>query len=136
MLKIQVIGNLGQDAVIREHNSNQVISFPVAHNKKFTDSDGVTHESTTWIRCSMWRNQAGIAKYLKKGTQIYVEGYPEVKLYKALNGEIAASLDLTVVAIYLLGFPAGKEPAKDGSPDDAAPQQPAPAGSDGDDLPF
>lgn len=114
MLKTQLIGHLGKDAEVRDAAGKKVISFAVAHTEKYTDRNGAKQEKTTWVNCSLWRqpDKTGIAQYLTKGTQVYVEGTPSVRTYENKEGQTLASLELTVQSIELLGGGKGtKRPA-------------------------
>lgn len=105
MLKIQVIGNVGQDARVNAVNGRKSVNFSIAHNKKYKDSEGTEIESTFWVNCSYWKNDGQsteIAKYLTSGTKVFVEGIPDVKLYKNKSGQMAASINCTVINIELL----------------------------------
>lgn len=114
MLKIQVIGNVGQDARVNAVNGRKSVNFSIAHNKKYKDSDGTEIESTFWVNCSYWKNDGQsteIAKYLTTGTKVFVEGIPDVKLYKNKSGQMAASINCTVVNIELLSPKKEQQPA-------------------------
>jgi single-strand DNA-binding protein len=97
MLKMQVIGHLGKDAEAKEYNGKSVINFNIAHTEKF---NGQT--KTTWIEAAYWTERTGIAPYLKKGIQVYVEGQPEVKTYQKKDGTNGVSLALRVGQVQLL----------------------------------
>jgi single-strand DNA-binding protein len=107
MLKMTLIGNIGRDAEIKETSpGNFVITFSVAHTSKRRDKNsGVNIDNTTWVRCNYWRkqDQLAIGNYLKKGTQVYVEGVPSCRAYTTQNGELAASMELHVSEVQLLG---------------------------------
>ena len=103
MIKLQVIGNLGKDCITNNVKGKSVINFNVAHTEKFKDSQGVQKDKTTWVECAYWTDRTGIAPYLKKGTQVYVEGVPEVRTYTTGDGRNGASLTLRVFNIQLLG---------------------------------
>jgi len=103
MIKLQVIGNLGKDCITNNVNGKSVINFNVAHTEKFRDSQGVQKDKTTWVECAYWTDRTGVAPYLKKGTQVYVEGVPEVRTYTTNDGRNGASLSLRVFNIQLLG---------------------------------
>lgn len=97
MLKFSLIGRIGADAEVRYHNGQQAISFPIAHNEKYKDKDGVKHEKTTWVNCTIWRGKdTTLAKHLKKGMQLYLEGSPGFKIYKTKQGESAISVSMRV----------------------------------------
>lgn len=103
MIKLQVIGNLGKDCVVNTVNGKTVMNFTVAHTEKFKDSSGNQREKTIWVECSYWSDRTGVAPYLKKGTQVYVEGAPEVRTYTTQDGKSGASLSIRVASIQLLG---------------------------------
>ena len=103
MLKAQIIGYLGKDCILNTVSGKQVINFNVAHSEKFTDNAGVNREKTIWVSCSYWAERTGIAAYLKKGTQVYVEGQIDAKTFTKDNGEVIAQLTCRVNMIQLLG---------------------------------
>lgn len=103
MIKLQVIGNLGKDCVTNTVNGKNVINFNVAHTEKFRDSQGNQRDKTIWVECAYWTDRTGIAPYLRKGTQVYVEGVPEVRTYPKNDGTTGASLTLRVFSVQLLG---------------------------------
>ena len=109
MIKLMVIGNLGKDCVVNQVNGKNVINFSVAHTEKFKDSSGAQREKTTWVECAYWTDRTGIAPYLKKGTQVYAEGTPEVRTYQTQDGKSGASLTVRVLSVQLLGSRAGTE---------------------------
>lgn len=104
MLKTILIGNLGSDAKVKKFDGKQVVSFSVAHNEKYKDSDGVIHEKVLWISCTLWRDrETSLAKYLLKGQSVFLEGNPSITTYKNKNGEVVPSFSLKVLNLELLG---------------------------------
>ena len=103
MIKLQVIGNLGKDCVTNTVNGKNVINFNVAHTEKFRDAQGNQKDKTIWVECAYWTDRTGIAPYLKKGTQVYAEGTPEVRTYPKNDGTTGISLTLRVQSVQLLG---------------------------------
>lgn len=103
MIKLQVIGNLGKDALVNNVNGKNVINFTVAHTEKFKDAQGNQKDRTTWVDCAYWTDRTAVAPYLKKGTQVYVEGQPDVRSYTTQDGRNGASLVLRVISVQLLG---------------------------------
>jgi len=106
LLKLQVLGNIGQDATISEVNGRFCVNFSVAHNKQFTDNDGILRKITTWVSCGYWKDdkkKTAIAQYLKAGTIVLVEGTPEVRQYKNKDGQMVSSLQCNVSNINLAG---------------------------------
>ena len=86
MIKMQVIGNLGKDCLVNTVNGKNVINFTVAHTEKYRDSQGNNQEKTTWVDCAYWSDKTGIAPYLTKGKQVFVEGTPELSTYQKNDG--------------------------------------------------
>ena len=103
MIKLQVIGNLGKDALVNNVNGKNVINFTVAHTERFKDAQGNQKDRTTWVDCAYWTDRTAIAPYLKKGTQVYVEGTPDVRTYTTQDGHNGASLTLRITNVQLLG---------------------------------
>ncbi len=103
MIKLQVIGNLGKDCVTNAVNGKNVINFNVAHTEKFRDAQGNQKDKTIWVDCAYWTDKTAIAPYLRKGTQVFVEGTPEVRTFPKNDGTTGATLNLRVVSVQLLG---------------------------------
>ena len=139
MIKLQVIGNLGKDALVINVNGKSVINFNVAHTERFKDAQGNQKDRTTWVDCSYWTDRVAVAPYLKKGTQVYVEGTPDVRSYTTADGRNGASLTLRITSVQLLGAkPAGTTAPDQSAGASYAPSSASPAGDDSpvDDLPF
>ncbi len=109
MIKLTAIGNLGKDCTVNTVNNKTVINFSIAHTEKFKDNMGVQKDKTIWVECAYWTDKTAIAPYLKKGTQVYVEGSPEVRMYTAKDGSNGSSLTLRVQSVQLLGSKTGNE---------------------------
>ena len=103
MIKMSVIGNLGKDALVNNVNGKNVINFTVAHTEKFKDAQGNQKDKTIWVDCAYWTDRTAVAPYLKKGTQVYVDGQPDVRTYTTQDGRNGASLSLRVASVQLLG---------------------------------
>lgn len=130
MLRIQLIGNLGQDATVRVIDSGaSAISFSVAITEKFTQQNGDVKETTYWVNCTLWKTKqqsVAIADYLKKGTKVFIEGKPSTKHYVSRDGETKTSLEVRVERVELLS---------QSSTSSSASHAPVPTGVN-DDLPF
>jgi single-strand DNA-binding protein len=103
MIKLQVIGNLGKDAIVNNVNGKNVINFTVAHTERYKDAQGNQKDRTTWVDCAYWTDRTAVAPYLKKGTQVFVEGQPDVRTYTTQDGRQGASLTLRIANVQLLG---------------------------------
>lgn len=103
MLKINIIGNLGKDAEIKDFNGNKFILFNVAHTEKYKKQDGTEVNNTTWISClKKIADSSALAKYLTKGTKVYLEGTPSIKLYQTKEGTTDYSFNCNVLHLELL----------------------------------
>lgn len=120
MIKLLVIGNLGKDCIVNTVNGKNVINFSVAHTEKFKEQD-----KTIWVECAYWTDKTAIAPYLKKGTQVYVEGSPEVRNYETKDGKQGSSLSLRVNNVQLLGSRGGGESGGENSGGGYQQNQPA-----------
>lgn len=104
MEKMQIMGHIGKDAVVREVNGKKAINFNIAVNSSYKQSDGVKIEKTNWYNCTKWINglqSDGIVQYLNKGKYVLIEGKLNVSLYKDKNNVTQIDLGLTVEQIYL-----------------------------------
>ncbi|UPK68933.1 single-stranded DNA-binding protein [Chitinophaga filiformis] len=101
MIRLQLIGHLGHDAVQRHVNGKTVLSFRVAHTERFTNRDGILQEKTIWVDCSYWEHEK-VGPYLTKGTRIYVDGNPSAEVYVNNQGEQQSSIRLRVTTLQLL----------------------------------
>lgn len=102
MIKLQVIGHLGKDAIVKEVNGKNVINFSVCHTEKWKDAQGNQKEKSTWVEAAYWSDKTGIVPYLTKGQQVFVEGAPEADAYLS-SGEAKGTLRVRVASIQLLG---------------------------------
>ena len=103
MIKLQIVGNLGGDCIVKEVNGKNVINFNVAHTEKFKDAQGSLKEKTTWVNCAYWTDRTAVAQYLKRGKMVYVEGSPEADGYLNKDNQPAATLRMRVQNLQLLG---------------------------------
>jgi single-strand DNA-binding protein len=102
MIKLQIIGNLGKDCIVKEVNGKTVINFSVAHTEKYKDSQGNPKDKTTWVECAYWTDRTAVAQYLTKGRTVYAEGSPEEDAYTNKEGQAAATLRMRVQNVQLL----------------------------------
>jgi len=135
MLQVEIIGNIGSDAVIKDFNGKKFIAFNVAHSEKYKDAQGNQVEKTVWVSV-LKPGESGVVQYLRKGTPVFVRGDLSVKAYTDQNHQIQAGVNCLARELQLL--PGGK---KDGQQAPAAPaaqpQAAAPAPATGEDeLPF
>lgn len=114
MLQVEIIGNIGNDAQVKDFNGKKYISFNVAHSEKFTTKQGVETERTTWV--SVLRpGESGLVQYLKKGTPVFVRGDLSFKQYQDQHHNWQTGVNCLAREIQLL--PCGK---RDQNQQDAA----------------
>ena len=146
MLQVEIIGNIGNDAQVKDFNGKKYIAFNVAHSEKFKNHQGVETERTTWVSV-LKPGESAVAKYLKKGTPVFVRGDLSVKAYKDNAGNWQVGVNCLAREVQLL--PGGKRDQNAGTQQEAPAEQAtntntnvssAPAASEGDgnadDLPF
>ena len=134
MIKTTLIGYLGKDALIKEVSGRTVINFSVAHSEKFKNNEGVQIEKTLWVECAYWSEKTAVAQFLKKGTQVYVEGQPSVDTYTSADGRVNPVLRLRVGHIHLLG--SRQEPSQVNTPSNMQARPEMQSEEPADDLPF
>ena len=81
MLKIEIMGNIGNDAQVKDFNGKKYIAFNVAHSEKFKNAQGVETERTTWVSV-LYPGESPIVQYLRKGTGVFVRGDMSVKQFQ------------------------------------------------------
>ncbi len=86
--KVMLIGRLGKDPEVRYINDNvAVANFSLATSEYYKDNNGNRVEKTEWHNIVIWRGLADVAgKYLKKGSQIYLEGKLQTRSYDDQSG--------------------------------------------------
>ncbi|MEK7641921.1 MAG: single-stranded DNA-binding protein [Patescibacteria group bacterium] len=86
--KAFIIGNLTRDPELKALPSGtKVCSFSVATNRTFKDKDGNRQDATEFHNISAFaRTGELVAQYLKKGSQVYVEGRLQTRSWES-NGE-------------------------------------------------
>lgn len=74
--KVILVGNLGQDPEVKHLEGDRVVAnLRLATTEAYKDRSGNRVENTEWHDLELWEGLARIAEqYLRKGSQIYVEG--------------------------------------------------------------
>lgn len=101
MLVLEVAGNLGADAIIKDLNGQKYIAFSVAHTESYKDAQGQRRERTTWVSCLKY-GESPVINYLRKGTRVIVRGDLSTKVYEA-GGNMQAGINCRVRELYLMG---------------------------------
>ena len=106
--KVILIGNVGQDPEIRYtgdvNNGTKVATFRVATTERYRDRSGNLQEHTEWHSIVVWRNTADVVeKYVKKGTQVYIEGRLRTRSWDDQNGNKRYVTEIVADTLQLLG---------------------------------
>ena len=85
--KAILIGNLGQDPEARPTPNSTVCNFSIATNERRKDRDGNWGDHTEWHKVVCWGKTAeNVAKYCRKGKQVYVEGRLQTRKWQDKEG--------------------------------------------------
>lgn len=85
--KVQLIGNLGQDAETRfTQNNTPVTSFSIATTRSYKGKDDNWVNETTWHNIVAWNLSDFYQKALKKGKKFYIEGRIQTRSYDDKEG--------------------------------------------------
>ena len=103
--KVILIGRLGRDPEVRYMpNGEAVCNFSVATSETWNDRNGQRVERTEWHNITMYRKLAEIAgQYLRKGSQVYLEGKIQSRKYTDKNGIERTAYDIIVNEMKMLG---------------------------------
>ncbi|SUA58223.1 single-stranded DNA-binding protein [Oligella urethralis] len=103
--KVILVGRLGADPEARASQSgNQVANLSVATNHVSYDKDGGKNESTEWHRVVFFGRQAEVCEqYLRKGSQVYVEGRIQTRKYTDKDGIERYSTEIIGERMQMLG---------------------------------
>lgn len=97
--KVILVGNLGQDPEVRFlPNGNAVANISIATSESWRDKNsGQTQERTEWHRVTLYGKLAEVAgEYLKKGSQVYIEGKLQTRKWQDQQGQDRYSTDIVV----------------------------------------
>ena len=103
--KVILVGNLGNDPEVRYMpNGNAVANLSLATSESWKNQQGQMQERTEWHRLTMYRRLAEIAgEYLKKGSQIYVEGKLQTRKWQDQQGQDRYTTEIIVDQMQMLG---------------------------------
>lgn len=107
--KVILIGNLGKDAETKFTPQGIPVSrFSIATTRRIKDSNtGDWKDETDWNNVVLWRNE-GVAQYLTKGKQVYVEGRLQTRSYEDKDGNKRYSTEVVAEEVMLLGGRGGE----------------------------
>ena len=143
--KVIIVGNLGGDPETRYMPSGSAVTnLTVATNESWKDKQtGEQKDRTEWHKVAMFNRLAEIAaEYLRKGSQVYIEGKLRTRKWQDKNGQDRWTTEIIADEMQMLGgrgagggsAPMGSSGSGDSGPS-SAPPQPGPDDFD-DDIPF
>jgi single-strand DNA-binding protein len=145
--KAIIVGNLGRDPEVRySANGNAIANVTIATTESWKDrQSGERQEKTEWHRVVFFSRLAEIAgEYLKKGSQVYIEGRLQTRKWEDRDGNERYTTEIVANEMQMLGGRGGGD-SQGGSAPDYSEAGAAPAsgsgsgGQDGDfddDIPF
>ena len=103
--KAILIGNLGKDPEVRYMPSGEAIAnITLATTDTWKDKSGEKQERTEWHRVSFFGRQAEVVgEYLKKGSQIYVEGRIQTRKWQDKEGQDRYTTEIVADRMQMLG---------------------------------
>lgn len=103
--KVILIGNVGKDPEVRHlEGGASVATITLATSERYKDRNGETKEQTEWHTIVAWRQLADLAgNYIRKGSQIYVEGRIRTRSYDDQSGNKRYVTEILADSIQLLG---------------------------------
>ena len=103
--KVILIGNLGRDPETRFMPSGDAIcNVSIATTENWKDKNGEKQEKTEWHRVAFFGKLAEIAgEYLKKGSQVYVEGRLQTRKWQDKDGQDKYTTEIVANAMQMLG---------------------------------
>jgi single-strand DNA-binding protein len=148
--KVIIVGNLGRDPETRYMpDGGAIANISVATTDKWKDKNGEMQEKTEWHRVAFFGKLAEIAsEYLKKGSQVYVEGRLQTRKWQDKDGQDKYTTEIIANQMQMLGSRQGmgggdRDPDSGGGSKPASRAGAAKAGGGGgkfddmeDDIPF
>ena len=103
--KVILVGNLGRDPETRYMpDGGAITNVSIATTSTWKDKNGEKQEQTEWHRVAFFGKLAEIAgEYLKKGSQVYVEGKLRTRKWQDKDGQDKYTTEVIADAMQMLG---------------------------------
>jgi len=103
--KVVLIGNVGKDPETRYLDKDTAVTrFPLATSETYRSREGEKVSNTEWHNIVLWRGLAVVAeKYVRKGSQIYIEGKIKTRSYDDKDGVKRYVTEIVADNMVLLG---------------------------------
>jgi single-strand DNA-binding protein len=137
--KVIIIGNLGQDPDTRYMPSGAAVTnLRVATNESWKDKQtGEQKERTEWHNVAMFSRLAEIAaEYLRKGSQVYIEGKLRTRKWQDKQGNDRYTTEIVADEMQMLGGRSGAGAPAMSEGDDSRPPPRTSSDDFDDDIPF
>ena len=144
--KVIIVGNLGGDPETRYMPSGSAVTnLTVATNESWKDkATGEQKDRTEWHKVAMFNRLAEVAaEYLRKGSQVYIEGKLRTRKWQDKSGQDRWTTEIVADEMQMLGGRGGAGGGGGSAPmssgqDSGPPSSPPQAGPDDfdDDIPF
>lgn len=108
--KVIIVGNLGSDPEVKQFaNGGSVTRIAVATSEQWNDKQtGERREQTEWHRISLFNKLGEVAaQYLRKGSQVYIEGSLRTNKYTDQNGVERYATEIRAENMQMLGGNSG-----------------------------
>jgi len=101
---VQLIGNLGKDPEVKTFGDKTKAAFSIATSDSYKNQKGEKVEDTQWHNLVIWGKLADVAgKYLKKGSEVAIEGKLIHRVYETDKGEKRYITEINVNEFEMLG---------------------------------
>jgi single-strand DNA-binding protein len=138
--KVIIVGNLGRDPEMRYLPSGEAVAnLSVATTDKYKDKTGQMVEQTEWHRASFFGCTAKVCgQYLKKGSQVYIEGSIRTRKYTDKDGVEKYATEIRGDRMQILGYRSDNDRGDTREAPQRQSQPASPRGFDDmeDDIPF
>ncbi|MFT6715461.1 MAG: single-strand DNA-binding protein [Saprospiraceae bacterium] len=141
--KVILVGNIGKDPEIRYLDGGvAVANFPLATSETYKDKTGNRVEQTEWHNIVLWRGLAEVTeKYLRKGSQIYIEGKIRTRTWDDKDGIKRYTTEIVADKMTMLGGrkdegSAGNQAAQNKNTSSSSSSTTTSPQKESDDLPF
>lgn len=117
--KVQIIGRLGKDPELRQMQSGSVCNLTVATDEGYMDRNtGQRIEKTEWHRVVVFNKSAeNVAKFLTKGSLVYVEGKLSTRKWQDQNGQDRYTTEIRADRVQFLDRKSDQRPQQGGYDD-------------------
>lgn len=104
MLKVELIGNLGADAEVKESNGSKFVTMRIANTTKWKTEQGEEKESTIWVDVTYNNVESKVIQFLKAGVKVFIRGNASLRVYSSQKDRcMKAGLSVAAQEIELCG---------------------------------